>query len=102
MQWRAKEDITLKVKTITPEVLYNALGNIKIVSKHRNARLKAFNELEATGLWLLMFSMRGMYPADITSLSSHNLDYNFAARIAHERKGGSSDVKKISGSKSTI
>ena len=92
MQWRAKEDITLKVKTITPEVLYSALDNIKIVSKHRSARLKAFNELEAVGLWLLMFSMRGMYPADITSLSSHNLDYNFAARIAHEKKGSSSEI----------
>jgi len=92
MQWRAKEDITLKVKTITPEVIYNALTKIKIDSKHRSARLKAFNELEAVGMWLLMFSMRGMYPADITALTSHNLDYNFASRITHEKKGVNSEV----------
>ena len=92
MEWRAKEDITLKVKTITPEVIYNALDKIKIKSKHKSARLKAFNELEAVGLWLLMFSMRGMYPADIASLSSHNLDYNFAARITHEKKGSGSEI----------
>ena len=95
MQWRAKEDITLKVKTITPEVIYNALDKIKIESNHRSARLKAFNELEAIGLWLLMFSMRGMYPADIASLSSHNLDYNFADRIAHEKKDSDSEIALI-------
>lgn len=91
-QWRAKEDITLKVKTITPEVIYTAIKNIKIESSHKSARLKALNEFEAIGLWLLMFSMRGMYPADITSLTSHNLDYNFAKRIAHEQKGSSTEV----------
>ena len=84
-EWRAKEDITLKVKTITPEVIYNAINCIAIESNHRSARLKAFNELEAIGFWLLMFSMRGMYPADINTLSSHNLDYNFASRIKHEQ-----------------
>ena len=33
MQWRAKEDITLKVKTITPEVIYNAICNVKIETR---------------------------------------------------------------------
>ena len=91
-EWRAKEDITLKVKTITPEVVYNAIRQIKIESSHRSAQLKAFNELEAIGFWLLMFSMRGMYPADITSLSSHNLDYNFASRISHEQNESNSII----------
>ena len=85
-EWRAKEDITLKVNTITPEVIYNAISQIKIESNHRSAQLKAFIELEAIGFWLLMFSMRGMYPADITSLTSHNLDFNFASKISHEQK----------------
>ena len=31
-EWRAKEDITLKVKTITPEVIYNAIKKINIES----------------------------------------------------------------------
>ena len=84
-EWRAKEDITLKVKTITPEVIFSAINKIIIDSNHKSARLKAFNELEAIGFWLLMFSMRGMYPADINTLSSHNLDYNFASRIKHEQ-----------------
>lgn len=86
-EWRAKEDITLKVRTITPEVIYQAISQIKIESNHKSARLKAFNELEAVGFWLLMFSMRGMYPADISSLTSHNLDYNFSSRIKHEQSG---------------
>ena len=94
-QWRAKEDITLKVKTITPEVIYQAIEKIKIESKHRSARLKAFNELEAIGFWLLMFSMRGMYPADITALSSHNLDYNFASRIKHEQSATGSEISLL-------
>ena len=97
-EWRAKEDITLKVKTITPEVIYQAISQVSIESKHRSARLKAFNELEAIGLWLLMFSMRGMYPADITSLSSHNLDYNFASRIRHEQSGKDSELNLLGNS----
>ena len=91
-EWRAKEDITLKVRTIIPEVIYQAISQIKIESNHKSARLKAFNELEAVGFWLLMFSMRGMYPADITSLTSHNLDYNFASRIKHEQSETKSKI----------
>ena len=97
-EWRAKEDITLKVKTISPEVIYQAISQIKIESNHKSARLKAFNELEAVGFWLLMFSMRGMYPADITSLSSHNLDYNFASRIKHEQSGKDSELNLLGNS----
>jgi len=91
-EWRAKEDITLKVRTITPEVIYQAISQIKIESNHKSAKLKAFNELEAVGFWLLMFSMRGMYPADISSLTSHNLDYNFASRIKHEQSEKKSEI----------
>ena len=94
-EWRAKEDITLKVKTITPEVIYQSINQVKIESRHRSAKLKAFNELEAIGLWLLMFSMRGMYPADITVLTSHNLDYNFSSRIKHEQSGSSSEISLL-------
>ena len=97
-EWRAKEDITLKVKTITPEVIYQAIAQVRIESNHKSARLKAFNELEAIGLWLLMFSMRGMYQADITSLSSHNLDYNFASRIKHEQSGKGSELSLLGNS----
>lgn len=92
MEWRAKEDITLKVKSITPEVIYSSLNKIKIESNHKSARLKASNELEAIGFWLLMFATRGMYQADITSLSSHNLDYNFASRIKHEQSATGSEL----------
>lgn len=95
MEWRAREDITLRVKTITPEVIYNAIDKIKVESKHKSARLKALHEFEAIGLWLLMFSMRGMYPADINSLTSHNLDYNFADRIAHEKKESDSKISLL-------
>ena len=94
-EWRAKEDITRKVKTITPEVIYQAIALVKIESKHKSARLKAFNELEAIGFWLLMFSMRGMYQADITSLSSHNLDYNFSSRIKHEQSEKDSELSLL-------
>jgi hypothetical protein len=45
-----------------------------------------------------MFSMRGMYPADITSLTSHNLDYNFASRISHEQKGTGSEISLLGNS----
>ena len=93
--WRAKEDITLRVKTITPEVIYQAIRQVKIESKHKSARQKAFNELEAIGFWLLMFTMRGMYQADITSLSSHNLDYNFASRIKHEQSATGSELSLL-------
>ena len=92
-QWRAKEDITLRVKTITPEVIYQAIENVKRKSHRKSAKLSAYNELEAIGLWLLMFCTRGMYPADITELSSHNLDYRFAEQIRNEQKGM---VKEIS------
>ena len=91
-------NLNKEVKTITPEVIYQAINQISIESKHRSARLNAFNELEAIGLWLLMFSMRGMYPADITSLSSHNLDYNFASRIKHEQTGKDSELNLLGNS----
>lgn len=95
MEWRVKEDITVKVKTITPEVVYQAISKVSIESKHRSTRLKAFNELEAIGLWLLMFSMRGMYPSDISVLTSHDLDYNFASRIKHEQSGTDSEISLL-------
>ena len=92
MEWRAKEDITLKVKTITPEVIYQAIDKVAMKSNHKSARLKAYNELEAIGFWLLMFATRGLYPADITALTSHNLDYNFSSRIEHEQKDSNSEL----------
>ena len=92
MEWRAKEDITLNVKTITPEVIYQAIDKVAMKSNHKSARLKAYNELEAIGFWLLMFATRGLYPADITALTSHNLDYNFSSRIEHEQKDSNSEL----------
>ena len=95
MEWRAKEDITVKVKTITPEVIYQAINRIKIDTKHKDVKIKAFNDLESIGLWLLMFSMRGMYPSDISVLTSHDLDYNFASRIKHEQSGTDSEISLL-------
>jgi hypothetical protein len=68
------------------------------LNNHKSAKLKAFNELETIGFGLLMFSIRGMCLADITSLTSHNLDYNFASRISHEQKGAGSEISLLGNS----
>ena len=83
MEWRAKEDITLKVKTITPEVIYQAIDKIAIKSNHKSAIKLTTNE--AIGFWLLMFATRGFY-TDITALTSHNLDYNFHQELSTSKK----------------
>ncbi|MDB2695535.1 Arm DNA-binding domain-containing protein [Flavobacteriaceae bacterium] len=84
LTWRAKETSFKKVETAIPIDIIEAINKIKIDAKHTRSKNKTVKQFESVGLWLLMFSMRGMYPADINEISSKNLDYNFTARIMAE------------------
>ena len=65
----------------TPDMIRYAIDNIEIKGQGRRYFLGTLREIEAVGHWLLMFSLRGFYPADIHKLSSKNLDYDFSRRI---------------------
>ncbi len=90
--WSAKTKPIYQIKTVQSFEIKEAIERIAITSTHRSARMKALRELEAVGFWLLMFSMRGMYPADISALSSEYLAYNHKNRINIEKKGGTGNV----------
>jgi hypothetical protein len=84
--WGAKIKPNTHIKTVQSFEIKEAIERIAITSTHKSARKKAARELEAVGFWLLMFSMRGMYPADISALSSKYLAYSHKNRIDIEKK----------------
>lgn len=86
--WGAKIKPNTHIKTVQSFEIKEAIERIAITTNHKSARKKAARELEAVGFWLLMFSMRGMYPADISALSSKYLAYSHKSKIDIEKKGG--------------
>jgi hypothetical protein len=90
--WGAKTRPIYQLKTVQSFEIKEAIERIVITSTHKSARMKAARELEAVGFWLLMFTMRGMYPADISALSSKYLAYSHKNRIDIEKKGGKGHV----------
>ena len=90
--WAAKKSPVNKVKTVLPIDIIEAIERIELNSKHNRSRKKVVKQFEAVGLWMLMFSMRGMYPADINEISSKNLDYNFESRIKAELADSKSEL----------
>jgi hypothetical protein len=90
--WGAKTRPIYQLKTVQSFEIKEAIERIVITSTHKSARMKAARELEAVGFWLLMFTMRGMYPADISVLSSKYLAYSHKNRIEIEKKGGKGHV----------
>jgi hypothetical protein len=86
--WGAKTKPITHLKTVQSFEIKEAIERIAITSTHKSSRMKAARELEAVGFWLLMFSMRGMYPADISALSSKYLAYSYKSKIDIEKKGG--------------
>jgi hypothetical protein len=90
--WSAKAKPIFELKTVQSFEIKEAIDRIAITSTHKSSRIRAARELEAVGLWLLMFSMRGMYPADISALSSKYLAFNHKTKIDIEKRGGEGHV----------
>ena len=95
--WRAKSAPVKKVKTAHPRNIFEAIDKIGLHSKDERSRYKTVKQFESVGLWLLMFSMRGMYPADINEISVKNLDYDFKSRIAAELEKSNGGTVSIEG-----
>ena len=85
--WKAKVPPMPNNDSATPDMIRYAIDNIEIKGQGRRYFLGTLREIEAVGHWLLMFSLRGFYPADIHKLSSKNLDYDFSRRIEAMQKG---------------
>jgi hypothetical protein len=62
--------------TATPKDILSAIG-----------RIKSIHDWQSVGFWVLMFSMRGMYPADVATLTFANLSRSDdqVTRIKHTR-----------------
>lgn len=90
--WSAKVKPEYNINTRQSFEIIEAIDRIEITTNHKSAKEKAARELEAVGFWLLMFAMRGMYPADISALSSKYLAYNYETKIDIEKKGGKGHV----------
>ena len=86
-----------KLETHTPQDIADAIDSIKIKSNHRSAKGYAIRDLEAIGFWMLQFSMRGLYPKDITALTSFNSDYNYAYRMEYMSQEAKQEPMQIKG-----
>ena len=83
----AKEVKRIKPKHATFDQINNAINRININQRNRKTLKSATWKFEAIGQWLLMFCMRGFYPADLHSMSAYDLDFELADSIDFFKKG---------------
>ena len=83
----AKTPPVPEVEVATPEEILIAIKNIKLKGNNRKALKSAVMNFEVVALWLLMFSMRGMYQRDIHDLTARNLDIDFDRYLDTIQKG---------------
>ena len=84
---KAKEIKRIKPKYATFDQVANAINRVDIKHRNRKTLRAATWKFEAIGQWLLMFSMRGFYPADLHSMSAYDLDFEMADKIEFFKKG---------------
>ena len=84
---KAKELKRIKPKCATFDQVFNAINRIEIAHQNRKTLKSATWQFEAIGQWLLMFCMRGFYPADLHSMSAYDLDFEIADFIEFFKKG---------------
>jgi site-specific recombinase XerD len=84
-----------KIETHLPLEIAEAISRITLKDTHRRSQINALRDFEAVGFWLLMFSMRGLYGKDITSLSAkdYNYDYNFKIGFLKGDQVGERNIK---------
>jgi hypothetical protein len=75
--WKAKVPPMPDNDSAVPDMIRFAIDNITIKGEYRRNFLATLMEIEAVAHWLLMFSLRGVYPSDLHELTSKNLDYDF-------------------------
>lgn len=90
--WKARVSPMPNVRTSDPKEIRYAIDNITIKAESIRSFQTTLREFETVALWLLMFSLRGFYPADIHKLTSNNLDYDFLKRIKAFQKGYHDEV----------
>jgi len=84
-----------KIETHLPKEIAEAISRITLKNTHKRSIINTLRDFEAIGFWLLMFSMRGLYGKDITSLSAkdYNYDYNFRIDFLKGDQGGERTIK---------
>jgi hypothetical protein len=80
--------VLIQPKSMTTDQVILAIDNIKNNARQKKTINYLLRDFEAIGLWLLMFSMRGLYPKDVCLLSSYNLDYDFIGELNVRKKIG--------------
>lgn len=80
------------VPTVTPEHISAAINRIRIEKAGRKSFISAVGRFQSVAMWLLKFSMRGLYRKDIETLSAYNLDYDFKRHVNAVRKGYHDEV----------
>ena len=88
--WDEKSRKIKTPRSIIPQDILDSIKRIELNSKNKRTRGRVIREFESIGLWLLMFSMRGMYPSDINDINVKNLDYNYESKIKAELKSNNS------------
>ena len=88
--WDEKSKKIKTPRSIIPQDILDSINRIELDSNYKRTRERVIREFESVGLWLLMFSMRGMYPSDINDISVKNLDYNYESKIKAELKNNNS------------
>jgi hypothetical protein len=66
-----------KIETHLPKEIAEAILKINLKDNTKRSKKTTIRDFEAIGFWLLMFSMRGLYGKDITSLTSKDYNYDF-------------------------
>jgi len=90
--WKAKVPPMPDNDSAVPDMIRFAIDNITIKGEYRRNFLATLMEIEAVAHWLLMFSLRGVYPSDLHELTSKNLDYDFSRKIEALQKGYHDEV----------
>lgn len=80
--------VLIQPKSMTTDQVILAIDNIKNNARQKKTINYLLRDFEAIGLWLLMFSMRGLYPKDVCLLSSYNLGYDFVSELNVRKKIG--------------
>lgn len=75
------------VPTSNPDQIRFAINRISIVKGGNRYYTAAVGRFQAVAMWLLMFSMRGLYRKDMETLSAHNLAFDFKGYVNAVKKG---------------
>jgi len=82
-----------KIQTHLPKEIAEAILSVTLKDNTIRSKKTTIRDFEAIGFWLLMFSMRGLYGKDITSLTSKDYNYDFDFKMSVIKRNEKRQIK---------